>query len=346
VVSRDYQALAVRAIRGILEQEHAVVWNEVEARASERSWADLPSRIDPHHLTNARRAMTNEDELLSTAEPTKGGRIIEVHYLADAGKRTVQDAASRKRLLQARFLGWAKGTKRHPRGLVGGAGEAVTAASMRAAASVGYQLLPQKGGEVAEVFGKRVIGGPLDNGAHLIVMEGDLPTGVVTVLVEVKNVREWLYPIAVENYQLLYKAAQMQVDNPTRSIVPVLVCRRGHKTLFRMAKSFGFYVIDSHRQFLTPSADINDDHLREVQRELAYSDLVKTDSEDDLITKHFRSYLPREARAFAERWAATAPALVEEFRALRVPGHPGDRAREMENLRILADERLGDGGGW
>src|SRR4051812_47384265 len=130
MVARDYQELAVKAVRGILEQEHAVVWNEVEARASERSWGDLPSRIDPHHLTNARRMMVEEDELLSTAEPTKGGRIIEVHYLAGAGKRAVEDAASRKRLLQARFLGWAKGTKRHPRGLIGGGGEAVTAASL------------------------------------------------------------------------------------------------------------------------------------------------------------------------------------------------------------------------
>lgn len=341
-----YHDWARDAIRGILRQEHAVVWAEVEARASERAWGDLPYPIDPHHLTTARRSMADEDELLSIVEQTKGGRFIEVHYLAESPKRAVQDASARKRLLQARFLGWALGTRRHPRGLIGGAGEAVTAASLTAAASAGYQLLRRDSGEVVEVFGKRVQGGPLDNAAHLILTEADVPTGIVTVLVEVKNVREWLYPSAVEIYQLLYKAARLQADNPGRSLLPVLVCRRAHKTLFRMAKAFGFYVIDSRRQFLTPSADVTDDLLRAVQRELGYSDLIKWNTVDALIAKHFREHVPREAAAFSKRWAVTGPALEKQLKSLRLMGQSADRARAMDRLRASAPDVPGGGGGW
>jgi hypothetical protein len=113
-----------------------------------------------------------------------------------------------------------------------------------------------------------------------------------------------------------------------------------------MAKSFGFYVIDSRRQFLTPSADITEKALVEVRSELGFSDLVMEDGADDLMTKHFRTFLPREAAGFAERWASTGPALESEFKALRIPGDQFDRADAMRDLRYLAKERLGDRGGW
>jgi hypothetical protein len=64
----------------------------------------------------------------------------------------------------------------------------------------------------------------------------------VTIPVEVKNLRDWMLPASPEVYQLLEKAAAVQAANPKAAIMPVLICRRVHFTLFRMAKDLGFFV--------------------------------------------------------------------------------------------------------
>jgi hypothetical protein len=340
-----YRDLAAKTVIELLEVEHAVIWTEVEARLADRRWGPTSVRIDPHHLTTARRLLIDEGLLIPTADQTRGGRIIETHSLAGAPKREVERAASRKRLLHARFLGWAKGTRRHPRGLIGGAGEAVTSASLGAATGAGYRLVPHSGGDVAQLFGEDVPGGSLDEAAHLIVMDGDIPSGVVSVLIEVKNIREWIYPTSSEMYQLLAKATLLQHSHPDRAFLPVLVCRRAHKTTFVMAKLSGFYVIDAHRQFITPTADITDEALIEVRSGLGFIDLILSVGPDALVAKHFQHHLPPVAAAFASRWKETAEALGHHFQPLRNPGLDApDRARLMRVLRRESKTVHGSGG--
>jgi hypothetical protein len=45
---RAYTVLARAAILELLDQQHAVVWPEVEARLAEQPWRDLSGGLNPH----------------------------------------------------------------------------------------------------------------------------------------------------------------------------------------------------------------------------------------------------------------------------------------------------------
>lgn len=207
----DYHALARAAIIDLLQREHAAVWLEVEAKLAEQPYlSTLRNRgIDPHHLTRARASLLREGTIEEIAATTRGGGSISVLVLRQREKRktVVDKAAQRKRLLQARYLSWTRASRKMPNA-IGEAGERVVHASLAeaAAAGIGYRLLKTGRGDVAHLFGEVVPGGSLDDAAHLIVDdEHGLPL-TITVLIEVKNLRHWIYPSHAELYQLLYKA--------------------------------------------------------------------------------------------------------------------------------------------
>jgi hypothetical protein len=76
----------------------------------------------------------------------------------------------------------------------------VVHAALTAAAPYGYRLLNPVGGETRTLLGAPVPGGSLDNAAFLTTMDAAqlTPTGQYVVLIEVKNIREWIYPSAAE----------------------------------------------------------------------------------------------------------------------------------------------------
>ncbi|MER5917830.1 hypothetical protein ABT124_48000 [Streptomyces sp. NPDC001982] len=155
-------------------------------------------------------------------------------------QRAVTAAAARKRLLQARYLGWASGTKSGGTGVIGPALESVVHASLVQVAPHGYRLVrPEGGGDISQLLGAPVPIGPLDNAALLTVLDHQTfrPTGTYWTLIEAKNLRLCIYPIHPELHQLLAKSASLQVANPGVSFVPVLVCRRAHYLTFRMNPS-------------------------------------------------------------------------------------------------------------
>lgn len=344
--ARQYARWAAQAVEEIVTSEHAVVWTEVEAKAADRVWATIPGHVDPHHLTNARHDLASRGVIASDSGVTRGGRVIEVLVSPSGPKRAVHAAAGRKRLLHARYLGWATGTKRHGQGLVGPGGERVVHESLREAAPSGYRLYEPKLGEVRRLFGQPVPGGPLDNGALLQLVDRDCPAGAVVVPIEVKNLRAWIYPEAAELHQLLSKAARLQSARPDLQFAPVLVCRRAHYTTFKMAKALGFYVIDLRRQFLLAASGVDQTRVSEVRAELGY-DLEVSDGPFPPLIAHFTTHFPSVAARTAERWARSGPALEQLFTALRTPRTR--RAKLMDHLRQEAAELADQDehpGGW
>jgi hypothetical protein len=75
----------------------------------------------------------------------------------------VAKAAQRKRLLMARYLGWAQGTPSRP-SAIGPAAEKAAHDSLLAAAPYGYRLLQPSGTGVSAMLGAH-LPGPLDDGA-------------------------------------------------------------------------------------------------------------------------------------------------------------------------------------
>ena len=135
-----------------------------------------------------------------TTEATRGARAITIYHPYALGDRQTkfQQVAGRKRLIEARFLGWASGSVEGP-GIIGPAAEkAVYLHSLRAAApAAGYRLPNPDAGQTAELFGQRVTGGPLDNAAHLYRGK---PLAEFTVGIDVKSLRSQVRRTSSELY--------------------------------------------------------------------------------------------------------------------------------------------------
>ena len=339
-----YVEVALRAIPQLLEVEHAVVWGEVEAKLADEAWGAAGMPIDPHHLSTARRELLADGTIAEQTAATKGGRPVSVFVLTGARrtKRATEAAAARKRLLQTRYLSWAGGTQLSP-GTIGPAGERATHASLLAVApKAGYRVFNPATGQVTHLFGEEVPGGPLDNGATLALVDADgVPKGGVIVPIEVKNMREWMYPNSPELYQLLYKAAMLQRARPDQSFTPVLVCRRAHVTLFQMASDLGFFVAEARSQFILPPPDDEGRRLlEEVRTELAYDLLPRIEVHRGLA-RRFGVVLPRYVESSPARWARIAEPLASHFSALRTPSFQPSRARAVDDLRLAARVELG-----
>lgn len=300
----EYEARAVDRIRDILATEHAVVRRELESRISEGYWPRSGQNIDPHHVSNAARSMVNDGEVEWVYTTTRGGANIATLQPTNRSGRAdrIDRAAARKRLLWGRYLGWATGTKRHPHGLIGPAGEAATRSAIVASGAV----IPHESGagSVSQIMGVQ-LPGPLDSaGITVPISAAGVPGAPVTLLFEVKNLRQWLYPSAAEPFQLLGKAVAVQLAHPQVPIVPVLVCRKAHPTLFWMAKQLGFMVIDMGKQFIGTAVD--EASYMEVYTELDFDDLLLGEGPSLRVKDRLANTLRKDCPLFADVWQASA----------------------------------------
>lgn len=330
------------AILDMLGREHAVVRREIEAKVSDKVWLNMGDPIYPHNVTVALRRLRAAGKIEETTDTTRGQRSITVIHLDNPrGRRIltkVDRAAARKRLLYGRYRKWSDPTAQYPRGMIGPAGERVVRASFRAVADRGFVPIDRAGSEVFEVLGVP-LPGPLDD-AHYLTVEDErgMPT-LVTLLVEVKNIRQWIYPDYPGVFQLLHKAAVVQQARPDDLICPVLVCRRRSYKALAFAIDLGFYGIQARQQYLLPLSRIDERLMEEVRVELGFGDLRKRDGADPRLAERFIGQSLRgDALPAARRWAETAPALVDEFQTLRDENLPhADRMDLMDELRDHLD---------
>lgn len=339
----EYVSRARAAILDVLDAEDAVVHPELEARISEAGHRGDPGNIDPHHITTALRELGDADQIEWVKVVTRRGREVTTIQPTDTRGRTTRlaRASARKRLLLARYEGWAQGTKRYPRGLIGPAGEQAVRSAIWESASL--QPAAPAAGETSRLLGVK-LPGPLDSAGYLVPLNSSgLPQAPVTVLFEVKNLRSWIYPGATELYQLLHKAAVLQTAQPEQPIVPVFVCRKAHKTTFYMAKQLGFVVIDMGIQF---AGDIDEEKLLEVRNELHFHDLARGQGPSLRVRDRLIETLPRTGPEVAQQWAASVSdeSMTDLIRRLR-------RSARSEHDELMADLRqvnneLGRRGGW
>lgn len=308
-----YIALAKGLLLELAEEELAFVGLEALSKISDRPWRDDVPTIDPDLLATAREELVEEGDLLLDSRRTRGGREVTT-YLLDVPrtKTAVEAAAARKRLLLARYMGWAHGSK-GVASVIGPAGEAVVRDSLRASGAPGL-ILHNNANQATHFLGRPVSGGPLDSLAHQLVPNDATPV-VVDIPIEVKNTRGWIYPWSQELFQLLFKAAAMQVAHPDRLLLPVLVCRRMAYMTGRMAKELGFFGIELLYQPISTAIDRAS--LAEVQTGLGFVDLLPELGPHDGLMRRFEHTLPVYAAASAERWRLYAPLLADAFEVLR-----------------------------
>lgn len=343
-VLEKYIEFGEAALVDLLRQEHAVLWAEAQAKISDTRWPTVPTSVDPHHMTTARANLLKGNRIAETTSKTRGGRQVPVLHLADTkGIRTnVERAAARKRALMATLNSWVTPRPGYKLGLVGTAGERVAHASLLAAAPHGLRIERPEGGEVANLLGAAVEGGPLDNAFWAtIVSPVGLPVDTVLCPVEVKNIRHWVYPNADELHQLLHKAALLQIRHPDVNICPILITRKKSYTANLMSRELGFRILDIHKQFVLPIADVDPTALNAIQTQLGFADLKAHDQADEVLTKALAS-VPSTALQNASQWRTYGPELVEHFEALRGGLSPAQEHTAMEELRNAVRELGGE----
>jgi hypothetical protein len=315
-----YVTAGKEAIMGMLAEHRAVLWGEIIARAADYGWRDTGTvgrfaHIDPHHLRTALLELLSTSAVLETTAATRGGRNVSVYHreFVAGTKREVEKAIARKRLLGARYLGWASGSDSTP-GVIGAAAEDVVHASLREAApDVGYRLVNPKHGTVVSMGTGQLPGGPLDNGAFFFDESGNRHF----IAIEVKSLRQWVYPSTRKLYQLLYKSSLLAQELPETRVLPVLIARKAHITTYRMARDLGFHVIDTLGiQWLPRLASIEERTVAEVRNELGYADLRFATGANAYITKQFTEVIPSIATARSARWAAVGARLVDWYAAI------------------------------
>lgn len=289
--------------------------------------------------------------IAEVTEPTRGGSkqtVITPTYLQK--DTDIARAAARKRLLQARYEGWAKDSKQSPN-LIGTGGEQALFKSLSIAASdpnLGYRLSRTTVGDVNQLFGALIPTGPIDSVVFYTGLdERQMPVSV-TLLFEVKNVRHWIYPDAEELYQLLEKAMLLQMQYPEQLIVPVFICRRRHYLTHTMASELGFFALETGVQPIAPHSSLDQTYLQEVNDELGYN-LVSADDEVVSLTKSLRGYVANGAVAVARKWARSVPilhAIHADIKTLRSSSSPTKRDSALTRLRRVCARQLDMKGDW
>ena len=335
--------MATTAIVELLEQEGATTQPEMEAKISDAVLPGQTRKIDPHHLTVGRRRLLEAGVIESVRQATRGGQVITTYVMAGASKKALR-SAGRKRLLTARFHGWSAPTTEWGPAPLPQALERVIHASLTAAAPHGYRLLNPGGvGEVGRLFGQQIAGGAVDNAAFYMPVVDGLAKPAVAVIIEAKNVRQWIYPQTQELYQLMDKCARLKSAHPGEQLLPVLVCRRQHYRTAQMAKQMGFHVIGTWRQYVRPAvAGTPEDREKfdQVDTELKFN-LALHDAEVEEMVNHFVKVIPKRiANGATDRWGAVVaedgvPDLLRTLRDDEVTG-----AGRHEALQELA-ERVG-----
>lgn len=342
----DYVAMACEAIVEHLEEHHSCTHPELESRLAERYNARDTRNIDPHHFTTALKALTKSGVVASQRKVTRGAGSapIETFHLRGAQRSAtkIDRAAARKRLLSARYRGWAQGSVRHPQGLIGPAGEAAVRAGLRDT----MQPMSPGFGEVGSLLGFK-LSGSIDTGGYLVTVDhAGLPMKPLAVPVEVKNIRSWIYPSAPEVYQLLTKCVDAQRNGGAEAaLLPTLVCRRAHPTLFWMAGELGFVVIDARLQW---AGDVDEVALLEVRNELHFVDLRAGNAPSVRVHDRFStSGLRKNAHRLAALWAATSAddPTVDLLRRMKRASKANERLRLLQALRQRSRAR-GLRGGW
>jgi hypothetical protein len=215
--------------------------------------------------------------------------------------------------------------------VIGPAAEWAVHRSVLAAAPYGFMLANPDGPGVSEFLGVPVPVGPLDCAAIRTNLTDGMPTGSSALPIEVKNMRDWVYPTSPELYQLLDKAAQIQALRPGIDIVPVLICRRAHIITMRMAKELGFFIILTKRQYVSPT--VQESSVVELRAELGLHDLVRHADADEKIVRALVRTLPKVHDRTAEKWKATSEMFADDFGALRVEGDVAIRRAMLLNLK-------------
>jgi hypothetical protein len=299
------KVLAERRLLTVLKR-HAIA----TARTLEQKISDagpFNQRIDPHILTNVRRQLQKQGLIALRTS----AHAVPWYYLPSTPANEVQDRFIEQDAVHQQFSSHA---------VLGRIGQALEIAVFRAFQNltVGHffgayidldvhtdDVLYHKEEPPSSVSGKTIQGGKKLDFLLLHPTAG-------AVGIEVKNVREWLYPDRDEIRDMLLKCCQIDA-------VPVLIARRIPFVTFRLLNPCGVIVHQTYNQRLAQA----DDSLAVQARDknlLAYHDITVGNALDPRLHKFVVTNLPNIVEAARHRFEEYRD-LLEAYAYKRMPYH-------------------------
>ncbi len=123
-----------------------------------------------------------------------------------------------------------------------------------------------------------------------------------TLVVEDKNLREWLTPSSEEVWALIGNALRVP------DAIPVLICRRMHYVGFRIFKRMGLACWQVYRQYFDRSVEAQLVPMRHKDG-LGFSDLTSSADPPAPLVRFFEHTLRLNAEAFREQFEASRELL-------------------------------------
>jgi hypothetical protein len=240
----------------------------MEARLSDFG-SNLNPRVDPHHLTTARKMLNLQ---------VVSHKHVPLYSLPNISPSSVNNIIARKELLHQAFLNF---TKDH---LCGDVAERIVFTSMTKALNLSIE--PHTLGNVSQIDNLTTTN-PLDTYARVIFTHNTAQRQVITIGIEIKNIREWIYPESVE----IWKALKACID---LDCIPVIISRAFHYTAFTFFRDIGAFGHKTKHQYFS-STLWKDPLFTSLQKELYFRDMVrwKEDKPDPMVTSFFRDLLPQ-----------------------------------------------------
>lgn len=342
-----YRRHAARAtIAYVRSAGGAAVWPEIEYVLANTDWyttsvegAPVLRGIDPHHLSHARRGLIDGNVLIPDTATLNGMDVtafLDARGLAARQKTAITRLAAAKRRQYRRYMSWTNESR-----LCGHVLERQVEATLKSLAGTELLLNPSSRGEVSTIEGRPVSGGPLDHAGALLLDPARQLAGMVGFVVEDKNVRSWLYPNAIEVFDLLVKAGEFPEH------VPWLMTKRVHYTTLTLFKAIGALAYTSKRQYFAPAIDAHE--FLAVKRDLRLGDierLVYPDRPSSTMAEWCTTVMRKPSgedpsvpniKAYQRRWAVAAP-ICARFSELRSPLDPDTRTDIYQQLLEELDE--------
>ena len=266
---KDWHNYATHRLHALLKKHQVCSTREMEARLSDFC-TNLNPRVDPHHLTTARRILNLQ--LVSN-------KYVPLYTLPNTPLSSVSSIIARKELLYNAFLNhFTKDS------FCGDVAEKIVFASMTQALNLSIE--PHTLGNVSKI-GNLTTNTPLDTYAFVITTDNKGQRKVVTLGIEVKNIREWIYPQSVE----IWKALKACID---LDCIPIIVSRAFHFTAFTFFRDIGALGYKTKHQYF--SSELWGHSLyTPLKSELYFRDMVlwREDKPDPMVSRFFSDLLPQ-----------------------------------------------------
>lgn len=283
--------LAKRRIENILRARLLANEKQLESKIAEAGPED--KRCDPHIISEALRLLQKENLVLFEEGPFDS----KFYYWRSAYSQSKESHTERKEYLFSLYLLYRKYSQQQA--LCGDCLESVIGKAISTT-----QLYNQVGSQKHQPihFGDVKLSGAVD----FVLIPKKMANSAV--LIESKNIREWIYPSSMELWQFIERAVTF--TNTGMDTLPVFVARKIQQSTRYLFKSIGILGVDTHRQLFDPSIATELSSVRHKDG-FGFHDISFETEPSAYLTSFFEKAVPRNFDTYQKSFADNRELLAD-----------------------------------